>query len=57
MGTGKAGTNPRTRIPLVEQTIQACDRSMEQGFGDEDISSLYRLKRHGRTRPAGSSGK
>lgn len=52
-----AGKNPRTQIPLVEQTIRDYDRLMEQGFGDEDISSLYRLKRHGGTRPAGSPGK
>lgn len=52
-----AGKNPRTQIPLVEQTIRDYDRLTKQGFGEEDISSLYRLKRHGGTRPAGSSGK
>lgn len=54
---GMAEKNPRTRIPLVEQTIQDYGRLMEQGFGDEDISSLYRLKRRGGTRPAPASGK
>ena len=52
-----ASKNPQTRIPLVEQTIQDYDQLMEQGFGDEDISSLYRLKRRSRTQPAGESGK
>lgn len=32
-------------IPLSEQTIADYDRLMAQGFGDEDISALYRLKR------------
>lgn len=54
---GMADKSPRTRIPLVEQTIQDYDRLIAQGFGDEDISSLYRLKRRTGTRPARASGK
>lgn len=41
-----AEKNPATRIPLVEQTIRDYEQLMAQGYGDEDISSLYRLKRH-----------
>jgi 3-hydroxyisobutyrate dehydrogenase len=41
-----AKKNPLTRIPLVEKTISDYEELMEQGHGDEDISSLYRLKRH-----------
>jgi 3-hydroxyisobutyrate dehydrogenase len=36
---------PESKLPLVEQTLADYDRLMEQGYGDEDISSLYRLKR------------
>lgn len=32
-------------LPGVDATLAAYDRLMEQGHGDEDISSLYRLKR------------
>lgn len=32
-------------LPGVDATLVAYDRLMEQGHGDEDISSLYRLKR------------
>ena len=41
-----AEQNPRASIPLVEQTIADYEKLMEQGHGNEDISSLYRLKRH-----------
>jgi 3-hydroxyisobutyrate dehydrogenase len=41
-----AESHPNTRIPLVEQTISDYENLMEQGFGNEDISSLYRLKRN-----------
>lgn len=40
-----AGQQPGTKIPLVEQTIFDYEILMEQGYGDEDISSLYRLRR------------
>lgn len=33
------------RLPVVEMTRIHYDRLIEQGFGDEDISSLFRLKR------------
>lgn len=33
------------RLPVVEMTRVHYDRLIEQGFGDEDISSLFRLKR------------
>jgi len=36
---------PGTRIPLVQQTIADYETLMKQGHGDEDISSLYRLRR------------
>lgn len=32
-------------IPLAEQTIENYAQLLEEGFGDEDISALYRLKR------------
>lgn len=41
-----AEDNPLTRIPLVKQTLVDYEKLMAQGHGDEDISSLYRLKRH-----------
>ena len=41
-----AEQNPKASIPLVEQTIADYEKLMEQGHGNEDISSLYRLKRH-----------
>jgi len=41
-----AEKNPRTTIPLVKQTIADYEKLMKQGYGDEDISSLYRLRRH-----------
>lgn len=41
-----AAKSPGTKIPLVEQTITDYEKLMAQGHGDEDISSLYRLKRH-----------
>jgi len=40
-----AAKSPGTKIPLVELTIAHYEKLMAQGFGDEDISSLYRLKR------------
>ena len=41
-----ADRNPAIQLPLVQQTIHDYEILMEQGYGDEDISSLYRLKRH-----------
>lgn len=35
-----------TNVALVEKTMTDYEKLMEQGHGDEDISSLYRLKRH-----------
>ena len=32
-------------LPLVDTTIRQYEQLMEQGYGDEDISALYRLKR------------
>jgi len=37
--------NPGIKLPLVQQTINDYEILMKQGYGDEDISSLYRLKR------------
>lgn len=31
-------------LPLVQQTVNDYERLMNDGFGDEDISALYRLK-------------
>jgi 3-hydroxyisobutyrate dehydrogenase len=31
-------------LPVVESTLHEYERLIEQGFGDEDISSIYRLK-------------
>lgn len=33
------------RLPVIEMTQLHYDRLIEQGYGDEDISALYRLKR------------
>lgn len=41
-----AEQNPKAKLPLVEQTVADYEKLMEQGHGNEDISSLYRLKRH-----------
>jgi 3-hydroxyisobutyrate dehydrogenase len=35
-----------TNVALVEKTMTDYEKLMEQGHGDEDISSLYRLKLH-----------
>ncbi len=32
-------------LPLVDATLRQYQQLMEQGYGDEDISALYRLKR------------
>lgn len=32
-------------VPLTDMTVQAYSQLMADGFGDEDISALYRLKR------------
>ena len=32
-------------LPLVDTTLEQYEQLMEQGYGDEDISALYRLKR------------
>ena len=39
-----AGQDARIKLPLVERTIDDYEILMRQGYGDEDISSLYRLK-------------
>ena len=31
-------------LPVVESTLQEYEKLIEQGFGDEDISAIYRLK-------------
>jgi 3-hydroxyisobutyrate dehydrogenase len=36
-------------LPLVQQTVNDYERLMNDGFGDEDISALYRLKRRSKT--------
>jgi len=41
-----AKKNPKAELPLAEQTVKDYEKLMDQGFGDEDISSLYRLRRH-----------
>ncbi len=35
----------RFSLPLVDMTLKHYEQLMEQGYGDEDISALYRLKR------------
>jgi 3-hydroxyisobutyrate dehydrogenase len=32
------------RLPVVESTLEQYAQLIAQGFGDEDISSIYRLK-------------
>jgi 3-hydroxyisobutyrate dehydrogenase len=32
------------QLPVIEMTLLHYHRLIEQGFGDEDISSLFRLK-------------
>ncbi|WP_367156180.1 NAD(P)-dependent oxidoreductase [Methylomonas sp. HYX-M1] len=34
-----------TAIPLTERTVSEYAQLMQQGYGDEDISALYRIKR------------
>ena len=34
-----------TNLPMIEMTLIHYQRLMEQGFGDEDISALFRLKK------------
>jgi 3-hydroxyisobutyrate dehydrogenase len=36
--------NRGVQLPVIEMTLVHYRRLIEQGFGDEDISSLYRLK-------------
>jgi hypothetical protein len=31
-------------LPVVESTLEEYELLIERGFGDEDISSIYRLK-------------
>jgi 3-hydroxyisobutyrate dehydrogenase len=31
-------------LPVVESTIEQYEQLIAQGFGDEDISAIYRLK-------------
>ena len=33
------------KLPMIEMTLIHYQRLMEQGFGDEDISALFRLKK------------
>jgi len=33
------------RLPIIEMTRIHYERLLDQGYGDEDISALYRLKR------------
>ena len=35
----------KVSLPLVDTTLNQYEQLMEQGYGDEDISALYRLKR------------
>lgn len=35
----------KVSLPLVDTTLRQYEQLMEQGYGDEDISALYRLKR------------
>lgn len=35
----------KVSLPLVDATLKQYEELMEQGYGDEDISALYRLKR------------
>ena len=35
----------KVSLPLVDTTLRHYEQLMEQGYGDEDISALYRLKR------------
>ena len=35
----------KVSLPLVDQTLRHYEQLMDQGYGDEDISALYRLKR------------
>jgi 3-hydroxyisobutyrate dehydrogenase len=32
------------QLPVVESTLEQYGQLIEQGFGDEDISAIYRLK-------------
>ena len=41
-----AEQNPKADLPLVKQTVADYAKLIAEGYGDEDISSLYRLKRH-----------
>jgi len=40
-----AKANTGCELPLVARTIEEYEKLLAQGFGDEDISALYRLKR------------
>lgn len=39
------GELDKVSLPLVDTTLRQYEELMEQGYGDEDISALYRLKR------------
>ena len=47
LGICKAMARQKDRIPLplVDTTLSHYERLMQQGYGEEDISALYRLKR------------
>lgn len=40
-----ASETPAISLPLTAMTLAAYEQLMAQGYGDEDISALYRLKR------------
>ncbi|MEJ2761636.1 MAG: NAD(P)-dependent oxidoreductase [Gammaproteobacteria bacterium] len=44
-----AAHHPQAKLPLTQMTVAHYEQLMAEGHGDEDISSLYRLKRHGRS--------
>ena len=44
-----AAQHPGTALPLTETTVAHYEQLMAEGHGDEDISALFRLKRHGRS--------
>ena len=43
-----AAGHPGTGLPLTRTTVAHYEQLMAQGHGDEDISALFRLKRHTR---------
>jgi len=41
-----AEQKPGADLPLTRETVADYEKLIAEGYGDEDISSLYRLKRH-----------